>query len=168
MTPKHIKVLIGVVVVVLVAVSAFFYFSGEKPVTVETGDCVRVEKDSTTLVKAGCDAPEAVFTVAKKVDGPYGDCPKPGHYVPYPPEDRYQAGQQTLCLMMNVKKGDCLSAITSVENARRVECAAAEFQVLGILEDKVDPYSCTDVDGTNSGFIYAEPPRVICGKSNAP
>ncbi|MDQ3402016.1 MAG: hypothetical protein M3548_01295 [Actinomycetota bacterium] len=72
----------------------------------------------------------------------------------------------SLCLALNVKKGECLDDPTSGE-AKKVACGGGgEFEVLEVIDGKSDPEACADVEGTDDGFLYTEPALVICGKKN--
>lgn len=159
-TGKFIKIGIGVVVIAVVAVFAIINW-GKSASSAEVGDCILVNSASTTnadVEKVDCNDPKAAYKVAATFDESTASCPdaQNSNYVSYTESGR---GSLTLCLILNAKEGDCF---ISGDSDEKVECTdpKASFKVTKILTGTTDPQGCPE--GTEDGYVYAEPPTVQC------
>ncbi|WP_424184077.1 LppU/SCO3897 family protein [Actinokineospora sp. G85] len=151
-------ILVLVVVAGVVGVVSFT----KSPASADAGDCIKVNRGGATSAdvdKIDCADQEAVFVVGKKLDSATATCPD-GDYQQYTSSGR--GSSFALCLVVNAKKGDCFDDILIAAQAKRVACASAEYEVLDVIEGRSEPEACAGALNTNSGLIYAEPPRVVC------
>ncbi|HVK25156.1 MAG TPA: hypothetical protein VM677_27680 [Actinokineospora sp.] len=159
------KAALGLLLLVAVGLSVF-YAIRRSPAAADEGDCVTFTAvDSGTAVNAAdCADPRAVFKVAKRLDSIPDDCGSASDYAEY----EWSAGGDgySLCLMLNARVGDCFTVLDLIEHAQRVPCADADFEVLQVIDGATDMSLCPPFGGIVDGYLYAEPPMVICGKRN--
>ncbi|WP_436493469.1 LppU/SCO3897 family protein [Actinokineospora sp. HUAS TT18] len=162
---KTAKVAVGLVLLVAVGLSVFFSVK-RSPAAADAGDCVSftVVERGTAVNAVDCADPAAVFKVAKRLDSIQDDCGSASDYAEY----EWSAGGDgySLCLMVNGRVGDCFAALDLIDIARRVPCDQADFEVLQVLDGATDMSLCPPFGGVVDGFLYTEPPTVICGKRN--
>jgi hypothetical protein len=123
----------------------------------DQGACVEDKSrsaDDAEIQSVPCDAPEAVYKVAKTLPEPNADCPG-SDYTLYYEED---PGGFTMCLMLNAKEGDCFINLENINaNVTRVDCAEGEFKAVKVVEGEADESACP-VDDTVVPLVYPEPP----------
>ncbi|CRK61272.1 hypothetical protein [Alloactinosynnema sp. L-07] len=160
---RKFKVAFGLVLLVAVGLS-LFYSIKRSPAAADAGDCVRftVVERGTAVNAADCADPDAVFKVAKRLDSIQDDCGSSSDYAEY----EWSAGGDgySLCLMLNGRVGDCFAGLDLIDLARRVPCGQADFEVLQVLDGATDMSLCPPFGGVVDGYLYTEPPTVICGK----
>jgi hypothetical protein len=152
-------VLTALCVAGLTALVGLPYSDGRSPV----GDCygVAVRKKSVDLAKAGCSDDDSTYRVALTVDSPDwsmdpGTCPE-GRYRPL----RDGIGD-TLCLMLDLREGECLNRVTSSIGRRsdlaRSRCNSySESKVTKVVSGARE--SCGPGETTT---FYAEPATTVC------
>ncbi|MBM7771572.1 hypothetical protein JOD54_001776 [Actinokineospora baliensis] len=165
---KLIRVGILLVLVVAVGIFAFIQFN-KSAASAAVGDCIKVNNDSSSdadVEKIDCGTPEAVFKVGKKLDSGSATCPSDSDYLEYEETSRRGGGGGfSLCLVLNVKKGECLTGLDKPASAKKVTCGSHEFEVLDVVDGQSEATACDAVEGTNDGYRYNEPKFVVCGKS---
>ncbi|GGS15867.1 LppU/SCO3897 family protein [Actinokineospora fastidiosa] len=159
---RAIVVIVGILVVGGVGV----YFFTKSPASANVGDCIKVKKASSTdadVEKIGCDSPDAVFKVGKKLDSDTASCPD-GDYTQYSQSGR--GSDFSLCLTVNATKGECLTGLDSPEKTKKVACGGSdvELEIVEVLDGKTDVEECASVEGAVNGLSYTEPPSVVCVK----
>jgi hypothetical protein len=77
------------------------------------------------------------------------------------------AGSFTLCLMLNVEEGECLSGLGSPDTLARVDCAGAEVEatVLKLVTGTADETACAE---GSTPVVYPQPPTTYCLGKPAP
>ncbi|GAA4415489.1 hypothetical protein GCM10023148_11880 [Actinokineospora soli] len=159
---RAIVVIVGILIVGGVGV----YFFTKSPASAAVGDCIKVNKASATdanVEKIDCGKPDAVYKVGKKLDSSTGSCPD-GDYTEYSQTGR--GSGFTLCLTVNVTKGDCLTGLDSPEKTKKVPCGGGdvELEIVEVLAGKTDVAECEGVEGAVDGLTYSEPASVVCVK----
>jgi hypothetical protein len=156
MAANRSRVILGAVVLVAIGLVAYFLLNRDKgAIAAAQGDCIKVVSAADAKTeRADCGAPEAVYLVAKKLDSTSGMCPV-GEY------SELTSGSAKLCLMLNVKVGDCLTTTSAGQNQthQRVACEAADYRVLKVITSKVGSAAC---EQGNVVASYTEPPTTIC------
>ncbi|WP_027928497.1 LppU/SCO3897 family protein [Amycolatopsis benzoatilytica] len=128
------------------------------------GECLKITefKQGANPDKVDCGDPSANVKIGVRVEGKSDTCPA-GNY------DRYQVSggkDYLLCLMLNVKQGDCLKNVKSdTAGYQKVSCTdpAAEAEILKVIDGKADEQACAGTDASG-GLTYAEPKTTICVK----
>lgn len=154
---------IVVPIVVLLVVGGFtaynYLFSAQ---SAEAGDCLNVPEFSSNIQdqpeKVDCNTQEANVKVAVKVDAG-GSCPE-GQYDHIAFE-----GGETLCLMINAKKGECIANVTSATKGYlRVKCddPKAEIEVLDVLRGETNQAACASNPDAKGAIFYSKPATVMC------
>jgi hypothetical protein len=158
-----------IIAVVLVGggIFAYAYFKDEvqsAPAGASEGDCVRVLDASSTdadLDTIDCSRPEALFKVGIRQTST--SCPTDGDYTTYTETSsgrRRATTSFTLCLVLNVKQGECLKGLDSPDKLARVDCATgAEAKVLKAVDGTADEKACAE--GTEP-LVYPKPPLTYC------
>ena len=128
----------------------------------DEGNCVEdtsVSADDAEVVPVPCDAPEAVYRVAKTLPEPNADCPG-SDYTLYYLED---PNGFTMCLMLNAKEGDCFINVENInENVARVDCAEAQYKVVDVVEGQADEAACPTDDAVVPHVYPEPPPSTVC------
>ncbi len=128
----------------------------------DPGVCVKFISQTLSnaeIAELGCDAPEAAYKVAKRLDKATDSCPS----------DDYDIYTETgigdgfaLCLMINGKEGACLEDLDSVSlPTKRVDCATAAFKVIKAVDGEVNESACS-TEETVVALTYPEPPTTVC------
>jgi hypothetical protein len=127
------------------------------------GDCyaVAVGKKSVGLAGADCSADDSTYKVALTVESPDwsldpGTCPE-GRYRPL----RDGIGD-TLCLMLDLREGECLNRVTSSIGKRSdlVKSRCDDYSESKVTKVVTGPRtSCDPGDVTT---FYSEPATTIC------
>ena len=131
----------------------------------DAGACVEDNSrsaDDAEIQSVPCDAPEAVYKVAKTLPEPDADCPG-SDYTLY-----YEEGPDgfTMCLMLNAKEGDCFINVENINaNVARVDCAEGEFEVVEVVEGKADESACPTDDAVVPHVYPEPPPSTVCLKT---
>lgn len=157
---------IAIIIAIVVVGGVGVYFFTKSAASAEAGDCIKVNKASASdadVEKIGCDSPEAVYKVGTKLDSSSASCPD-GDYTEYTQSGR--GSGFTLCLTVNVAKGDCLTGLDSPEKTKKVACGGGdvELEILEVLAGKTDVNECQAVEGAVDGLSYTEPASVVCVK----
>ena len=150
-------VILTALVVIGVGVAAAVYFSRGKSSNANPGDCIKVNsatEESADVVKIDCNNLEAVFKVAKKLGNGSDKCPTE-QYVKY----SERGGNVALCLMQNVKEGDCFANFETTSRIVRVDCGNADVKIAKVVTGKVDEAAC---DQAGIPYSYPEPPTTFC------
>lgn len=156
---KVLKIVIGLVVAALV-VGGVLWFNRNSASNAEVGDCIKVnsaEANDADVEKIDCATDEGIYQVGAKLDSTTGDCPSEYY-------DKYtQTGDGsdfTLCLMLNLDKGDCINGIEEAGKVVVADCASAEAAVVEAL-DSADESACPEGSGP---LVYPEPSpgRTLC------
>ena len=125
------------------------------PVTACTSRTSPTKRDPTVV---DCSDEKATFSGVRLEDG--GSCPD-GDYD----EIAYEEGAR-LCLMLNVKEGDCLANFYSpTKGYEKVSCTdpKADISIMKIVEGTDDAeQACASVPGVLGGLRSPEPATVIC------
>ena len=151
------RIVVGAVVLAVLGLGAYFVVNaGKGAIAAGQGDCVKVVSAADAKTElVDCGAPEAVYRVAKRLGSSSGMCPT-GEY------SELTSGSVKLCLMLNLKEGDCLSTSSAGRNQthQRVPCdPAAEYRVLKVITGSMDSTLCAPGNVVAS---YSEPPATIC------
>jgi hypothetical protein len=131
----------------------------------DAGACVEDNSrsaDDAEIQSVPCDAPEAVYKVAKTLPEPNADCPG-SDYTLY-----YEEGPDgfTMCLMLNAKVGDCFINVENINaNVARVDCAEGEFEVVEVVEGEADESACPADDAVVPHVYPEPPPSTVCLKT---
>lgn len=131
------------------------------PGLASVGDCFAISEfsDQTEPEQVDCTDPSANVKLAVKLDSATGACPE-GDYDEL---STTGAGDNKLCLTLNVAKGDCVANVFSdTAGYKKVTCAdpSAEIEILDVVEGATNVQSvCTDAD---SGLFYSQPPTSMC------
>lgn len=155
-----LKFAIPVLVVVLSAGAfAVNYFTGTDGAKV--GDCLAVSEFTSKAdpKQADCAGAEANVKVAAKVDSSAG-CPE-GSYDEYSQSGRIA---YKLCLMVNVKQGDCLANFASQSAGyKKVPCTdpAKDAEFVKVVDGQADKAQCEGTEATNV-ITYSTPPTTMC------
>jgi len=128
----------------------------------EPGVCVEDRSrsaDDAEIRSVPCDAPEAVYKVAKTLPEADADCPGSDYTLYY----EEGAGGFTMCLMLNAVEGDCFVNLEDIDaNVTRVDCAQGEFKVIKVVEGEAAESACP-VDDAVVPQVYPEPPpSTVC------
>ena len=153
--------IVGVVGLVLGAAVfvVFKVLTNDPAVKAEPGDCIKVNSVTDTkadVERIDCADRIAVLKVAKKLGNDTDQCPT-GAYSKYKQSGR--GTHFTLCLMLNVKEGDCLSDLAQPAKVARVDCAGAETKIAKVIPGKSDDGAC---EGETAPLVYPEPPTTLC------
>lgn len=153
--------IVGVLLLGLVGLAFVGYMVGGAH-NAEPGDCLHIEdfadrRERPTVLD--CSDEKATLKVGVRLeDG--GSCPD-GDYD----EIAYEEGAR-LCLMLNVKEGDCLANFYSpTKGYEKVACTdpKADISIMKIVEGTDDAeQACATVPGVLGGLRYPEPATVIC------
>jgi hypothetical protein len=137
------------------------------PGLVSVGDCFAISEfsEQTDPEKVDCTDPLANVKLAVKLDSATATCPE-GDY-----DELYMtgAGDNKLCLTLNVAKGDCVANVFSdTAGYKKVTCAdpAAEIEILDVVEGDTNvqyaPVPTRDSSTPSRRPVCAsEPPRVV-------
>jgi hypothetical protein len=128
----------------------------------DPGVCVKFTSPTLSnaeIAELGCDAPEAAYKVAKRLDKATDSCPS----------DDYDIYTETgigdgfaLCLMINGTEGACLDDMDSVSlPTKRADCATAAFKVIKAVDGEVNESACPSEE-TVVTVTYPEPPTTVC------
>ncbi|HEV2784475.1 MAG TPA: hypothetical protein VGX25_34240 [Actinophytocola sp.] len=156
------KLLVGIIALVVAAGAyAIFQFvlNKDSASSAEAGDCIKVNRASTTsadVEKIDCNDNIAVFKVAKKLDNDTDQCPTPDY------EKYTQTGAGSdfaLCLMLNAKEGDCFADYDTPDKRARVDCASAEVKVAKLVSGTADEKAC---EQDSLALVYPEPATTFC------
>ncbi|GAA3026757.1 LppU/SCO3897 family protein [Actinokineospora globicatena] len=165
---KIFRIVVLLVAVVGIGIAAFAYFT-KSAATASVGDCIKVNKDTSDdadVEKIDCASQEAVFKVGKKLDSGAATCPSESDYLEYEESSRRgNSGGFSLCLVLNVKKGDCLSDLDSPAKTKKIACGTHQIEILDVVDGKVDEAACGE--DANLNFKYDEPKLTICTKASA-
>jgi len=130
----------------------------------KVGDCLKVTqfKDRTTPDKVDCTDPGANVKIGVRIDKAGATCPD-GDY------DQYSVSGSSdylLCLMLNVKQGDCLKNVKSkTDGYVKVPCTdpAQEAEIVKVIDGQVNQDACQGTGATGAA-TYSEPKTTICVK----
>ncbi|GAB2746489.1 LppU/SCO3897 family protein [Amycolatopsis magusensis] len=157
-----LKIGVPVLVVLVAGVIGILNFV-DSPATSNVGDCLNVTQFNSTTepTKADCASPEANLRIGAKLDGSSGACPAGGTYDEYTVSGR---GSYKLCLVLNVKQGECVANFSAGETGyKRVPCTdpSAEVEFLKVAEGVVDEALC---EGTEAEKVltYPQPATTLC------
>jgi hypothetical protein len=128
----------------------------------DPGVCLKFTSPTLTdpeIAELGCDAPEAAYKVAKRLDKATDSCPS----------DDYDMYTETgigdgfaLCLMINGKEGACLDDLDSTTlPTKRADCGTAAFKVIKAVDGEVNESACPTGE-TIVSLTYPEPPTTVC------
>jgi hypothetical protein len=132
------------------------------PASPDPGICIEFTSETLTnaeIAEVSCDAPEAAYKVAKRLDNADDSCPS----------DDYDAYQETgigngykLCLMLNGTEGACLDNVDSTSlPTERADCATARFKVIKAVDGEAAESACPTGE-TIVPVTYPEPPTTVC------
>lgn len=158
--------ILGGVVVVLIALGALgAVLNQDKADNAKVGDCLKVnsfDAENADLRRIDCGAQDAVLQVGLRLKSTADAACPDEDYVQY-----YEKGAGvddfSLCLIYNVKKGECI--FDGEAQLNRIECSAGpgpnNVRIVEVLTGVNDPSKCP---GDSSGPAYPTPPLTICGK----
>ena len=156
---KALKIVIGLVVAALV-VGGVLFFNRNAASNAEVGDCIKVnsaEANDADVEKIDCASEEGIYQVGAKLDGTTGECPSEFY-------DQYtQSGDGsdfTLCLLLNLDKGDCINGLQEAGKVVIADCASAEFSVAEAA-DSVDESVCAE-GSIPVTYPKPDPGRTLC------
>jgi hypothetical protein len=170
---KLLRALAVLVVLAAVGMGAYIYYDKEvkdAPAGASEGDCIKINSASSTdadVQTIDCTDPAAIYRVAIRQVGQV--CPD-NAYDAYT-ETSTGAGRATrsftLCLILNVKEGECLSGIDTPEKLARVDCAApgGEATVATVVAGTADEAACGE---QTTPVVYPKPPTTYCLGKPAP
>jgi hypothetical protein len=162
-----IRLAIVAVIVVVGGTLAIISFA-KSPASSNAGDCLTITEFTTggdDPVKADCGDPKANVKIAAKLDGASDACPG-GTQAGY---DTYSVSGRSsykLCLMMNVKEGDCLTDFTSkTKGYMKVACTdpAKDGELVKVVPGQADKSLCEGTEA-NYAVAYPEPATTMCIK----
>jgi hypothetical protein len=157
-----LRIGILVVIVAVVVVVAIVATKGS-PDNAAVGDCLNVKEftSSSEPSKVDCTDPSANVKIGARLDDDSATCPR-GDY------DEYSVSGSTsykLCLIPNVKEGDCYTNTTNAttEGYKRVDCSdpTAETKVVKIVPGSNDQSVCQDTDATDYRS-FSQPASIYC------
>jgi hypothetical protein len=157
---KKLRIIGIAVLVVAAGIAASLYFTRNDVAKADVGDCVKINKASETdadVDTIDCGDNAAALKVAKKFDVSDADCPTND----YPSITKRGGGgpEFTLCLIPNVKEGDCANGLESADKFVRADCSGAEFKFVKVVDGNADEAAC----GADSfPLVYPEPPTTFC------
>jgi len=128
----------------------------------DPGVCIKFISPTLTnaeIAELGCDAPEAAYKVAKRLDKATDSCPSNDYdiYTETGVGDGF-----ALCLMINGQEGACLDDVDSVSlPTKRADCATAAFKVIKSVDGEVNESACPTKE-TVVPLTYPEPPTTVC------
>ncbi|MER6665481.1 hypothetical protein ABT256_13135 [Amycolatopsis japonica] len=140
----------------------FNHFTGTG--SAQAGDCLSVTEFSRTAddpKKIDCGAPEANVKIGARVGGSES-CPE-GDYDTISMTGRIS---YKLCLVINVKQGDCLKGFNSqTAGYQKVSCtdSAKDAEVVKVA-NAADKVSCEGTEATKAA-VYSTPPTTLCFKT---
>ena len=128
----------------------------------DPGVCIKFISPTLTdaeIAELGCDAPEAAYKVAKRLEKATDSCPS----------DDYDIYTETgvgegfaLCLMINGQVGACLVNVDSISvPTKRADCETAAFKVIKAVDGEVNESACP-TEETVVPLTYPEPPTTVC------
>ncbi|RLK59715.1 LppU/SCO3897 family protein [Actinokineospora cianjurensis] len=166
---KVLLIVVLVIAVIGVGLAAWGYLTKDAA-TASVGDCIKVNDDSSDnadVEKIDCADQAAVFKVGKKLDSGSATCPTDSDYLEYEEKSsRGGSGGFSLCLVFNVKKGECLTDLESPAKTKKVTCGSHQVEIIDVLDGKSDKEACPAE--ANLPFAYKEPVLTICSKVSAP
>jgi hypothetical protein len=138
----------------------------------EPGDCVRTkgEEPDVDAWTVECAEPRAIWKVAAVVDDS-ADCPR-GDYDEIWGSDP-QPGFR-LCLMLNVRAGDCFStgseplSFSRMSDMTSVACSSPDrgLEIVRVVRGRAEASACTNSrpssDQKPSAIVYSQPARTLC------
>lgn len=138
----------------------------------KVGDCMNPREPPALAVPVDCDAPNATYVIASRLDGPErGSCPTPS-YDSYAQEG--DDGDFTLCLIMNGEQGDCFTGYGR-PNAMKAKapCAEADAIVTRTFDGRADRDACPPDNQWRLAYPVPAPGRTVCiaaqrGSAGAP
>ncbi|MBB2934658.1 hypothetical protein FHX82_001678 [Amycolatopsis bartoniae] len=150
------------VVVVVVAVITGIISSQSSPDRAAVGECLSIKefKDNVEPKKVDCTDQTANVKIAVRLEDDVSDCPA-GDYDKYWVEGD---NSYKLCLMPNVREGECLSNVTDLTKGyQRVDCGdpAAEVRIVKVITGTADESACQDTDA-DAALKYSQPSTTFC------
>lgn len=125
----------------------------------EVGGCVQLSgsREDVDVVSANCEIDQVTWLVAKEVVTTQ-DCPADNYLAIH--SERWGDELDALCLMPNLRDGDCYRETDQVSGFSEVACTdeTADFRVAGIHQAE-DPTLCGDV---GAPYTFPEPARTYC------
>lgn len=160
---KALKIVIGIVIGAVV-VGGVLFFNRNSASNAEVGDCIKVnsaDANDADVEKIDCNSDEGIYQVGAKLDSASGSCPSEFY-------DQYtQTGGDsdfTLCLMLNLDKGECIDGIESAGEVVKADCGSAGYTVAEAA-DSVDESICPE---GSIPLTYPDPSpgRTLCIAQN--
>lgn len=154
---RSLKIAVGAVALATAGFAGYLLVDATNgKVTATQGDCIKVVSAADAKTeRADCRSSDAIYRVAKKLDGTTANCPS-GEY------SELTSGTTKLCLMLNAKEGDCLTTTAAGRNQvhERVPCdRTSEYKVRKVVNGRQDTTLC---DPGNVVASYSDPPATIC------
>jgi hypothetical protein len=153
---KALKIVIGLVIAAVV-VGGVLYFNRNAPANAEVGDCIKVNKadpNNADIEKIDCNSDEGVYQVGAKLDNTTDSCPSDVY-------DVYEHGDEfSLCLLLNLDKGDCINGLDTAGKVVKTDCATAENSVAEAA-DSVDESICPE-GSLVATYPEPSPGRTLC------
>jgi hypothetical protein len=161
---KRLWLRIGIVVVIVAAIVVVVVVATKgSPDNAAVGDCLNVKEftSSSEPSKVACTDPSANVKIGARLEDGSASCPQ-GDY------DQYSvtgSASYKLCLIPNVKEGDCYTNTTNstTEGYKQVDCTdpSAETKVVKIVPGNIDQSVCQDTDATDYRS-FSQPASIYC------